>query len=299
MQSFGLLVWVLSLSLLPFAFTAWLWKRRAKSRYDWALTASVVAAFALLSFLAAPWAMISYYLRFLLVSFLALALYFSFMESKGAPKRQPYSREKRIAGFAKATALLLLLLLNVFVIQSYFLPVPSVELAFPLSRGDYYVIPNPLHRNGSYRSQEWYALDIVKLNGAGSRAAGTYPAELTAYEIYGDTVHSPCDGEVVGVVDGVPDNPIGDAGRHPSNHLVIRCKGLRVTLGHLMNGSFLIQNGQAVKGGQPLAKVGNSGHTSEPHLHIDAVTDVDGASIEPVAISFGGRVLSWNSVVRR
>ena len=289
----------MSLSVLPFVFTAWLWKRRVKSKSDWALTTSVVAAFALLAFLAAPWAMISCYLRFILAPFFALALYFSYRKNKAIPKRQPYSVGERIANFVKAIALLLLLLLNVLVIKGYFIPVSSVELAFPLSGGDYYVIPNPLHRDGSYPSQEWYALDIVKLNAAGSRATGVYPTELTAYAIYEETVYSPCDGEVIEVFDGVPDNPIGNVGKHPSNHVVVRCKGLRVTLAHLMNGSFLIQNGQIVREGQPLAKVSNSGHTSEPHLHIDAVRDANGSSGEPVAISFGGRVLSWNSVIRR
>lgn len=114
-------------------------------------------------------------------------------------------------------------------------------------------------------------------------------------------VESPCDGEVLSVFDGVTDNPIGDEGGHPSNHIVVRCRGHKVTLAHLMKGSLLVDNGQTVKRGQPLAKVGNSGHTSEPHLHIDAVRDAVGSSntIEPVSVAFGGRAISWNSVVSR
>nr|MDQ3819989.1 M23 family metallopeptidase [Acidobacteriota bacterium] len=285
--------------VLPFICTAWLWKRRTRGGRDWALTAAPVAAFALLAFLAAPWAMVSYYLRFLLVLFLALALYFSFKKSNGTPERQSYTIGEKIISLVKVIALVFLLLLDAFVIKGYFFPISSVELAFPLSGGDYYVIPNPFHRDGSYPSQEWYALDIVKLNRMGSRAIGIYPMELTAYAIYGDTVYSPCDGEIIEAIDEVQDNPIGDAGKHPSNHLVIRCQGLRVTLAHLMRGSLLLQNGQSVREGQPLGKVGNSGHASEPHLHIDVVRDSDGSSSEPVAISFGGRVLSWNSVIRR
>ena len=243
--------------------------------------------------------MTNYYLRIILIPSLALALYFSFRKSKNIPTQQPHSIGGRVAHSARAIALLLLLLLNVLVIKGHFFPVPTVELAFPLSGGGYYVIPNPLHRNNSYPSQEWYALDIVKLNRIGSRATGIYPTELTAYAIYGDMVYSPCAGDVIVVVDGVPDNPLGDAGKHPSNHVVIRCKGLKVTLAHLMNGSFFIRIGQTVLEGQPLGRVSNSGHTSEPHLHIDAVRDVDGPLSEPVALSFGGRVLTWNSVIRR
>ena len=299
MQLFGLWIWVLSLSVLPFVFTGWLWKRRVKSKPDWVLTASIVAAFAFLAFLAAPWAMVNYYLRFTLVPFLALALYFSYRKNKETPARQSSFVGESLISIAKAIALPSLLLLNGIVINSYFLPVSSVELAFPLSGGNYFVIPNPLHRNNSYPNQEWYALDIVKLNGVGSRATGIYPTELTEYAIYGESVCSPCDGEVIKVFDGVQDNPIGVAGAHPSNHIIIRCKGLRVTLAHLMNGRFLVQNGQAVREGQPLGKVSNSGHTSEPHLHIDAVREVNGSLSEPVPISFGGRALSWNSIIRR
>ncbi len=81
-----LAVWVavLLLSGLPFASIAWLWKRKAKSKSDWALTLSVVSAISLLAFVATPWAMSSYYLRYILVALFAPALYFSFRRMKKA-----------------------------------------------------------------------------------------------------------------------------------------------------------------------------------------------------------------------
>ena len=138
-------------------------------------------------------------------------------------------------------------------------------------------------------------MDIVKLNWAGNRATGIYPRELSSYAVFGETVYSPCNGEVMEVVDGVADNPIGDEGHQPSNQIVIRCQGVRVTLAHMTSGSLLIRHGQSLEEGQPLGRVGNAGHTSEPHLHIDAVRDVPD-SIEPVPISFNGKMLSLNSI---
>jgi len=63
------------------------------------------------------------------------------------------------------------------------------------------------------------------------------------------------------------------------NHVVIRLdSGECVFLGHLQRGSVRVAAGRRVKEGQILGKVGNSGNTSGPHLHIevlDAPPDLD------------------------
>lgn len=46
--------------------------------------------------------------------------------------------------------------------------------------------------------------------------------------------------------------------------------------------------------GQPLAKIGNSGNTLEPHLHIGAAKDG-----KEIGLQFNGRSLSINSVISR
>ena len=50
-----------------------------------------------------------------------------------------------------------------------------------------------------------------------------------------------------------------------------------------------------------LGRIGNSGNTDEPHLHIHAERPVDAASLldaEPVPIRFDGRSLARNDGVR-
>jgi hypothetical protein len=242
---------VLVSSGLPFVLIAWLWKRKANSTLDWVLTLSIVSALSLLAFIATPWAMSSYYLRYILIALLALAIYFSFR--KIARLQTPASPGNKLAGTLKVAALFVLLALDVLALRTYFYPVSPVELAFPLSDGVYCVVQggnslltNPFHRDDIDDRLE-YALDIVKLNRAGNRATGVYPRDLTSYAIYGSTIYSPCDGEVIQIRDGIRDNPPGDSGRNPSNLIVIRCNGVRVTLAHMTSGSFLVQDGQRGK----------------------------------------------------
>jgi len=298
---------VLGSSGLPFILIAWLWKRRANSTLDWVLTLSIVSALSLLAFIATPWAMSSYYLRYILIALLALAVYFSFRKIKEARLQTPASPSSKLAATLKVAALFVLLPMDILALRTHFYPVSPVELAFPLSGGVYCVVQggnslltNPFHRNDIDDRLE-YALDIVKLNWAGNRATGVYPRDLTSYAIYRSTIYSPCDGEVIQIRDGIPDNTPGDSGRNPSNLIVIRCHGVRVTLAHMTSGSFLVQDGQHVSEGQPIAKVGSAGFSIEPHLHMDAIRDFsdDTAAIEAVPISFSGRILSTNSTVTR
>jgi murein DD-endopeptidase MepM/ murein hydrolase activator NlpD len=99
--------------------------------------------------------------------------------------------------------------------------------------------------------------------------------ELTSYYIYGKPVLAPAPGTVTFVLDGRPDQRIGSTdSRHQSgNNIVIDVGGGRYLLmAHLIPGSIQVEVVDHVELGQPIAKVGNSGNTTEPHLHIQAQT---------------------------
>ena len=86
---------------------------------------------------------------------------------------------------------------------------------------------------------------------------------------------APADGTVTYLVDGHPDLPIGSVdSQHPTgNHLVIDIGGGRYLLiGHLRQGSITVKVGERVTEGQPIARVGKSGDSSHPHIHIQAQT---------------------------
>jgi murein DD-endopeptidase MepM/ murein hydrolase activator NlpD/Flp pilus assembly protein TadD len=87
---------------------------------------------------------------------------------------------------------------------------------------------------------------------------------------FGQEVLAPADGKVVALHDGTPDNEPyhRDASPHTGNYLVIEhAPGELSSLGHLQNGSITVKVGDTVKRGQVIARCGNSGNTSLPHLH--------------------------------
>jgi len=206
-----------------------------------------------------------------------------------------------------ALSLVCLLALELFFRQSG--RATPLNLSFPLSGGIYYVAHGGSfktlnHHRGS-KSQS-YALDIVQLNSFGMRANGIYPGRLQQYKIFGDMVLSPCAGVVTSVVNDLPDLPIGEMDRKnvAGNHIVIRrdVSEVYVGLAHLMHDSVLVKPGDRVTIGQALARVGNSGNTSEPHLHIHAKRGGRPESMldgEGVPMRFGGRWLIRNSVIRK
>lgn len=120
------------------------------------------------------------------------------------------------------------------------------------------------------------AVDLIAVRRDGARATGVCPRALSAYEAYGHQVVSPCDGVVVGVVDGVPESPWSRGhGTEPlGNHVSIEnSSGEVLYLAHLRPGSTAVVPGEHVAAGQPVAEVGCSGRTSEPNLHVHAERD--------------------------
>jgi len=72
------------------------------------------------------------------------------------------------------------------------------------------------------------------------------------------------------------------AGRHGlawlvGNHLVLQMSGANVfaLLAHARTGSIRVQEGDAVRLGQPIAAVGHSGNSSAPHLHFQLMDSAD------------------------
>ncbi|MCC6163641.1 MAG: M23 family metallopeptidase [Acidobacteria bacterium] len=84
------------------------------------------------------------------------------------------------------------------------------------------------------------------------------------------------------------------------NHVMLDCSGVWVLLGHLQRGSVGVRPDQAVATGDVLGRVGNSGNTSEPHLHIHAQrpgSNAEPMSGTPLPIRLDGRYLVRNARV--
>jgi peptidase M23-like protein len=100
------------------------------------------------------------------------------------------------------------------------------------------------------------------------------------YLAYGQEVLAVADGTVAIVVDGVPENEPAEMNEMvlPGNYLVVRHTGtLHSLYAHLQPASIRVKSGAKVKRGQVLGLCGNSGNSSEPHLHFQLQ---DGPAIE-------------------
>lgn len=95
---------------------------------------------------------------------------------------------------------------------------------------------------------------------------------------FGVPVVAPVSGVVRIAHDGEPDRAV-TPGRHEANytaplgnHVAIALDGggAYVLVAHLKQGSVVVREGEHVSEGTPIGACGNSGNTSEPHVHIHA-----------------------------
>jgi len=120
-----------------------------------------------------------------------------------------------------------------------------------------------------------YALDIVKINKFGLRVKKLMPTVLDDYNIFKTNLYSPVSGTVIKISNTSEDflPPKVDTNSPAGNYIILKIENTdkAILLAHLMKNSIRVSNGDKVKAGQLIGQVGNSGNTSEPHLHIHCV----------------------------
>jgi hypothetical protein len=123
-------------------------------------------------------------------------------------------------------------------------------------------------------AQERYATDWVQADDEGHIVWPDESTRLKDYPAYGKPIISVANGKVVEVVNKYPDVKPGvldpnltlkDAG---GNHVIVDIGGGSYAFyAHLKPNSITVQEGDRVRRGQVLARLGNSGNTTAPHLH--------------------------------
>lgn len=118
-----------------------------------------------------------------------------------------------------------------------------------------------------------FAVDLTVLReGSNHEGDGTRPED---YYCWNQPVLAPANGTVAHATGDLPDQAIGDTdtANPAGNHVVIDLGNDEyVFLAHLQHGSVAVKEGDTVAEGQVLGRCGNSGNTSEPHLHIHLQT---------------------------
>jgi len=275
---------------LPLAYAWRVLRLDEATLAGWTILVADATVFVALVMLVGRWDMAGYYLRFGLVAVFLAAVLWSLKNHVWRPwssrehpaLRRHWTRLVSLAVFGAAL---------VYVVSGVLAPTDARELAFPLRDGRFMVAQGGrvgvLNHHAGHQEQD-EAADIVALDGLGYRARGIAPEELDRYEIFGKEIVAPCAGNVVAVRDGLPDltPPESDRQNASGNNVIIDCGGFNVELAHFQRGSLAVAAGQGVSVGDVLGRVGNSGNTTEPHLHIHAVDD---ETKRGVAMSFGGR----------
>lgn len=113
-----------------------------------------------------------------------------------------------------------------------------------------------------------FAYDLVKrVDGSSHRGDGSV---LDDYYCWNEKILAPANGTVLEAVDGLPDQAIGTRNTDAiaGNHVMLDLGNDEYALlAHLRRGSVAVKAGQRVASGEELGRCGNSGNTSEPHLH--------------------------------
>lgn len=108
---------------------------------------------------------------------------------------------------------------------------------------------------------------IMDKNGKSHRGKGRKNED---YYCYGKEILAPADGKVIEVIDGVRENKPGSMNPYSAvgNAVVIEHSEQEISIfAHLKFGSIKVKRGDRIRAGKSIGTCGNSGNSSEPHLH--------------------------------
>ena len=131
--------------------------------------------------------------------------------------------------------------------------------------------------NSKIHISQRYAIDWMQVDSENRLYVGD-PQKLDSWTGYGENILAVSNAEVVRVVDRFPDQiPFilpTEAGaitleQIDGNHVILALpNGQFAFYAHLKPGSIVVKEGDMVTKGQVIAKLGNTGNTSAPHLHL-------------------------------
>jgi hypothetical protein len=195
------------------------------------------------------------------------------------------------------------------------MPAPDpAPLALPFS-GSWLTRNSPARRvpsHGTHLFATTYAVDFIAVQGRRTATVrdwrtllGTEPPER--FVAFGRPVLAPAAGRVVAVHDGETDHEArrsqpskvpyaltqaarvrGGPGAVAGNHVVLERAdgGGYVLLAHLRRGSVRVSPGDPVSCGEQLGDCGNSGNSTQPHVHLQVMDSPDPYTARGLPLSF-------------
>ncbi|MEU7960258.1 M23 family metallopeptidase [Micromonospora humida] len=189
-----------------------------------------------------------------------------------------------------------------------------VVLALPF-RGTWLVRNSPARRVPSHGTDLFattYAMDFVAVRGRRTATVRDWRTLLATeppqrFVAFGRPILAPAAGRVVAVHDGEADHEARrspttllayaltqaarvrrGAGAVAGNHVIVELAGRRgyVLLAHLRAGSVRVAVGDPVDVGQELAACGNSGNSTQPHLHLQVMDAADPYAARGLPMAF-------------
>jgi len=147
-------------------------------------------------------------------------------------------------------------------------------------------------------SERWAYDLLVTRDGSTYRGSGLL---LEDYYAWDKPVLAPAAGVVQAAADGEPDVPRGERfkGSALGNYVVLAvAPGEFVVIAHLRRGSVGVKKGMRVEAGQEIGRAGNSGNTTEPHVHIHLQDAAPPALAEGIPMFFHGYRVGGTAVER-
>lgn len=192
----------------------------------------------------------------------------------------------------------------------------AVTVATPV-RGRWKAHNSPADKvpsHGTHFLAQTYAIDIVRVpEDTGSPAFGFWPVfrRNEDFPAYGSPILAPAAGTVVTAVDWRRDHRarnswlallyfflvegiargVGPKSNIVGNHVTVKLDGDRpvyALFAHLKRGSVSVRPGDRVAAGQQLAECGNTGNSTEPHLHFQLMDAADPNAAKGVPFAWEG-----------
>ena len=190
-----------------------------------------------------------------------------------------------------------------------------IELGFPFT-GWWRARNSPARRvtsHGSHMLGTTYSIDFIGLSEGGRTAPWSWSTPFgledpESFPSFGRDVLAPVGGEVVEAWDGIADH---EARRSPfrllpymlgqrkrlrtggiraitGNAVVVRCAatGYYVALVHLKQGSVTVTVGDSLRAGDVIGQCGNSGNSTQPHVHVQVTDSLDWTHCTGIPMAF-------------